>query len=141
MLDVTEGVALYTDGSSNSRDRTGGWAYVAVDAFDGEMRAWGAETDTTNNRMEMWAVAQGLSDLFYAHGACDVLVFSDSEYVVLGAQNPLRARNVNVDLWAFIDASARLHSYVEYEHVRGHKGNFYNEMVDKLAVMARKGQV
>lgn len=138
-LNPSEGVALYTDGSSYNVDRTGGWAFVAVDAFDGEIRGWGRELDTTNNRMEMQAVIEGLYELALRHGACDVLVRSDSQYVVLGCQNPARARNVNHGEWAALDSSIAAHNHVEFEHVKGHDGDHFNEIVDGLAGKARKG--
>lgn len=137
-LNTSEGVALYTDGSSHNPDKSGGWAWVAVDAFGNEESDSGAARDTTNNRMEMHAVIDGLTLLWLAYGPCEVLVRSDSEYVVLGCMNRKRKRTKNVDCWTKIDASVRHHKHVHFEHVRGHTGDHYNEIVDKLAGKARK---
>jgi ribonuclease HI len=138
MLDPSEGIAVYTDGSSYYKDRTGGWAFVAIDAFDGEITSSGWAKGTTNNRMEMEAVVQGLDHLYTAYGACDVLVCSDSEYVVLGCLNPRRSREKNSDMWQKITSAIGRHAFVDFQHVRGHQGNHYNEIADDLAGKARQ---
>jgi len=129
---------LFTDGSADSRDRSGGWAWVAIDAFIGEHFAMGGDRDTTNNRMEMTAWIEGLSTLYEAFGPCHIIVASDSEYVGLGAMDRvIRKRRTNLDLWVAIDAAVDLHWYVEYMYIRGHRGDPYNELADKLAGEAR----
>jgi ribonuclease HI len=134
----SEGLALYTDGSCDWTDRTGGWAWVAVDAFDGHEEGSGRFEDTTVNRMELYAVADGLTAIHRAVGPSSVLVHSDSEYVVLGASDPTRKRAKNKDLWKDLDKAMALHDHVEFTHVRGHKGDKYNELADDLAGAARK---
>src|SRR3954470_18052340 len=115
-LNPAEGVALYTDGSAWNGDRSGGWAFIAVDAFDNDEEDYGAAQDTTNNRMEMQALISGLGYLHDNYGSVDVLVFSDSMYVIAGASIPGRARNVNLEYWHAIDAGMQLHSHVEFVH-------------------------
>lgn len=137
-LDPSKGIALYTDGSSDSRDKSGGWAWVAFDAFSGEMCNSGGATDTTNNRMEMTAWIEGLQELFLLFGACSVVVYSDSEYVGLGAIDRGRGRNKNKDLWQQLDQVIDDHSYVEFNHVKGHKDDTVNNIVDVMAGEARK---
>src|SRR3989442_11349553 len=100
-----KGVAIFTDGSASYRNRSGGWAFVAIDAYGNEEFDMGWESDTTNNRMEMAAWIRGLDFVSTAYGPCDVLVYSDSEYVGLGATDRSRKRNNNVDLWVAIDAA------------------------------------
>jgi len=134
----SEGLALYTDGSCNWTDRTGGWAWVVVDAFDGNEVGYGHAFDTTVNRMELTAVISGLTAIHRSLGPSSTLVHSDSEYVVLGATYPSRNRNKNKDLWAEMDDALALHDHVEFEHVRGHQGDKYNELADDLAGYARK---
>lgn len=144
VLNPEEGIAVFTDGSSYNKDRSGGWAWVALDAEDGLLTDSGYVGDTTNNRMEMTALIKALDTLFIALGPLDLLVVSDSEYVVLGAQDKTRARNKNVDLWHQIDSAIGRHAYVEFEHMRGHSKdkdhpwNVFNEMADDLAGKARK---
>ena len=136
-LDVSEGVALYTDGSSSIKDRSGGWAWLALDAFDGELSQSGCQPDTTNNRMELWAWIHGLAYVYALHGPCQVLMYSDSEYVGLGAMNRTRRRKRNLDMWAQLDEWIDHHNYVEFVHVKGHAGHEHNERVDKMAGKAR----
>lgn len=137
-LDPSEGIALFTDGSAWTGDRIGGWAWIAIDAFDGEDAGYGFASDTTNNRMELQAWVEGLTDVFKACSSCEVLVYSDSEYVGLGAMNRSRARKTNQDLWAEVDKAVDLHPLVEFVHVKGHGDSYYNDLVDQLAGEARK---
>jgi ribonuclease HI len=137
-LNPSEGVALFTDGSAWSGDGSGGWAWIAIDAFEGEDQDSGFVGDTTNNRMEMLAWIEGLMAVAESFGACEVLVYSDSEYVGKGAMDRKRSRVKNRDLWELIDEAIDYHSYVEFIHVRGHDGHPFNERVDKLAGEARR---
>jgi ribonuclease HI len=138
-LDPEGGIGLFTDGSSWTGDRSGGWAWVAIDAFENSHEASnsGWAHDTTNNRMEMQAWIQGLEAISWVLGTCTILVYSDSQYVGLGAMDRARARNKNHDLWDQIDKAVDYHTYVEFRHVKGHAGHRYNELVDKLAGEAR----
>jgi ribonuclease HI len=139
MLDFSQGIAVFTDGSANSRDRSGGWAWVALDAFEGVMSDSGGFTDTTISRMELMAPAMALRSLnVELGGPCDILVYSDSEYVVLGMNNKARKRNKNVDLWNYLEGAVELHNYVEFQHIKGHAGHEFNELADDLAGAARK---
>jgi ribonuclease HI len=126
---------LFTDGSS--KDRSGGWAWVAIDAYDGECFDIGGDSDTTNNRMEMMAWIEGLRAVHEAFGPCSIIVASDSQYVGFGAMDRTRKRNLNVDLWLELDEEIDKHLYVEFRHVKGHAGDYFNEKVDKLAGEAR----
>lgn len=137
-LDPSQGIAVFTDGSSYYKDRSGGWAYVALDAFNGLHTAAGGESDVTNNQMELQAVIEALTELYAEFGACDVLVQSDSEYVVLGCQDQTRKRNKNQEYWKWLDKAIEKHQHVEFEHVYGHADNMYNEMADQLAGKARR---
>lgn len=130
--------ALFSDGSSDYRDRSGGWAYCVIDCFGTEIIGTGAIDDTTNNRMEMMAIIEGLNFLYNQDGPCDVLLYSDSEYVGLGLMDRSRSRKKNTDLWYLIDAAVDNHLSVEYIHVKGHKDSHYNCLVDELAGQSRK---
>jgi ribonuclease HI len=136
-LDASEGIALFTDGSAWTGDRIGGWAWIALDSFGNEDAGYGWADDTTNNRMEMQAWIEGLNSLWDSCGVCEVLLYSDSEYVGLGAMDRSRARKINKDLWEQIDAAVDLHLIVEFVHVKGHGDSYYNDLVDKLAGEAR----
>lgn len=137
-MNPSNGIALFTDGSAYTKDRSGGWAWVAVDAFDGLTSDSGSATDTTISQMELLAPTMGLYDLYGAFGPCEVLVYSDSEYVVLGMNNKSRKRNKNVDYWDGLEETVALHSHVEFQHVKGHADSEYNNLADKLAGEARR---
>lgn len=138
MLDPTDGIAVYTDGSSYYKDRSGGWSWVALDAYGAQESMAGYVPDTTNNQMELYAPAHCLNWIFDQHGSCEVLIHSDSQYVILGITDRSRKRKANVNWWASLDEAVDQHQYVEWQHVRGHSGNFYNELADRLASEARK---
>lgn len=137
-LDPSDGLIVFTDGSANYQDRSGGWAWVALDGHEGTEENSGAEFDATVNRMELTAVIEALAHLRDAYGPCEILVKSDSQYVVLGYSDPSRVRKVNKDLWAILDEEAAQHTLVVMEHVRGHQGHTWNEKADRLAGQARR---
>lgn len=139
MLNPIKGLLVYPDGSYGGKDGPGGWAWVAVDAYGGiDSESGFKPPPTTNNRMELYAAYKGLHRLSDKYGPCEIEVVSDSQYVVLGCQNPLRARNVNTDLWGMLDGAIRIHRYVQFRHIDGHNGVKWNERADALAVQARR---
>lgn len=139
-------VILYTDGACSGNPGVGGWGAVLM--FKGaEKRISGAEKDTTNNRMELFAVISGLECL---KEPCEVTVYSDSAYTVNAFNNgwiyawerdgwkKLDNKQVlNTDLWKRLLALTRLHS-VKFVKVKGHADNEYNNICDKLATDAIK---
>ncbi len=112
-----------------------------------EKRISGAEPLTTNNRMEIQAVIEGLSCL---KEPCEVTVYSDSAYTVNafandwiysweknGYRKPDKKEVLNADLWQRLLALTRVHK-VEFVKVKGHSDNEYNNICDKLATTAIK---
>jgi ribonuclease HI len=138
-LDPAGGIGLFTDGSADYKDRSGGWAWLAIDTSQDGYEAFdmGGTSDTTNNRMEMTAWTEGLNAIYAALGPCTVVVYSDSQYVGFGSMDRSRKRNNNVDLWLAIDEAVDRHWYVEFRHIKGHNDHHYNEQVDRLAGEAR----
>lgn len=132
------GVAVFTDGSCFHGDRTGGWGWVALDAFEGLHSTSGFVPDTTISRMELAAPTNALFCLAEEFGPLDVLIYSDSEYVVLGAMDRSRKRLKNKRWWGRLDKAIQTHNHVEFTHVRGHSDHLYNEMADQLAGEARR---
>ncbi len=137
---MSQEVELFTDGACSGNPGPGGWG--AILRFKGsEKELSGGEADTTNNRMEMTAVIEGLSAL---KRPCDVKVFSDSQYVIKGMTEWLvqwKARGwktadkkpvKNEDLWKRLDELCAKHQ-VSWEWVKGHAGHPENERVDALA--------
>jgi ribonuclease HI len=109
---------------------------------------WGAEKETTNNRMELSAVLFALEMLRKLNIAPKrVVVFTDSQYVQLGMTQWIFAwkRNgwrtsdkgpvKNQDLWQRLDDLGALFP-VTWEWVKGHAGNTYNERCDQIVQQA-----
>lgn len=140
-LNPSQGIAVFTDGSAYHVDRSGGWGWVAVDIDDRRRFSSGSASDTTISRMELTAPTEALNELADEFGACDLLVYSDSEYVVLGCNDTTRKRKKNADCWEALDEAINRHNVVVFEHVKGHSDSVYNEMADELAGGARRGLV
>lgn len=138
VLDPSKGVAIFTDGSAHYKDGSGGWAWVAIDAFDHEEIGSGSASDVTNNQMEMVGWIEGLNFLFESFGPCDVLVYSDSQYVGYGAMDHTRSRKRNKTYWKELDKAMEQHNSVEFVWVKGHHESHYNKLVDELAGNARR---
>lgn len=134
MVNPEFGIAVFTDGSYSAKYQIGGWAWVAIDSLGSfeTSNGW-AVGPTTNNRMELNAAIIGLREVHLRYGPCDILLQSDSKYMVEGCNDKTRARNANKDLWEELDAAIDLHKEVIFEHVAGHAGNHYNELADELA--------
>jgi len=133
-------VELFTDGACKGNPGVGGWG--ALMRFgDTEKRLFGAEAETTNNRMELMAVICSLEALTEP---CFVSITTDSKYVLQGMTEWLanwKRRNwqtaakkpvLNVDLWKRLDAAAGGHQ-IEWHWVKGHSGHRENEIADELA--------
>lgn len=141
-------VHLYTDGGCSGNPGPGGWAYLLRHPESGkELEASGGEPETTNNRMELTAVVEGLASL---KRPTQVELFTDSVYVGKGLsewmknwkKNDWRRRDgkkwapvKNDDLWRKLDELSQLHE-IKYTRVAGHSGHPENDRVDELAVAA-----
>lgn len=136
----SQGFLVYTDGSCYTGDRIGSFAWVIVDENDEEVVGGRSEEDTTISRMELMGPIDALNAIMFAFGSSVVLVYSDSEYVVKGITDRRRQRKKNVDLWDRLDDIVDRHELVAFEHVKGHNGDHYNEMVDKYAGELRRAR-
>ncbi|PYM33380.1 MAG: ribonuclease HI [Candidatus Rokuibacteriota bacterium] len=134
-------LTLYTDGACTGNPGPGGWAALILDG-DAERVVSGAAAHTTNQRMELTAVAEGLAAI---PGRRRVHVYSDSAYIVncfregwwerwekTGWRNSQKQPVANRDLWERILRETRRHDVV-WHKVRGHTGDPLNERVDELA--------
>ena len=132
---------IYTDGACSGNPGPGGWASVIIIDGKEEQRLSGGDPSTTNNRMEIMAVINALNALKGPH---IVELYTDSRYVVDAFnKNWLKswkrngwARNdgplKNKDLWQTLDKISQKHS-ITWNWVKGHNGNTYNELCDKMA--------
>lgn len=141
-------VHLFTDGACSGNPGPGGWAFILRHLPTGkEIERSGFERETTNNRMELQAVVEGLSAL---QRPCIVELFTDSTYVGKGmtewmpkwkAQNWQRKSGgkksavKNDDLWKQLDVLVSRHR-LKFTWVAGHSGHPENERCDELAVAA-----
>ena len=137
-------VSLYCDGSCLSPHGVGAWAFLSIDHETGyRQQNGGADLQTTNNRMELMAVIQGLASL---SESSRVHLILDSQYVEKGITDWLpawidrgwrssgrRSRSVaNIDLWQrLVDQLQRYE--IDCQWVRGHSGHPENEFVDQMA--------
>ncbi len=125
-------IEVFTDGSCLGNPGRGGWA--AIVRMDGEERELqGRAPRTTNNRMEMTAVIEGLASV--PQGA-QVTVYSDSQYVVNTMTRNWKRRK-NQDLWSKLDMETAARQ-VTWEWIRGHAGHPMNERADRLAAEQAK---
>ena len=141
MAVITE-VTIYTDGACSGNPGPGGWASILM-AGGVKKELSGGERDTTNNRMELMAVIQGLRAL---KRPCKVDIYSDSAYVVNafdqnwigkwvknGWKNSTKAEVANSDLWKELIELTNTHN-VTFHKVKGHSDNEFNNRCDELAV-------
>lgn len=134
-------VAIYTDGSARGNPGPGGYGVVLLSSQGHYKELSAGYRKTTNNRMELLSVIVALESL---KKPCDsVTIFSDSKYVVDSVEKGWVFNWVkkgfkgkkNSDLWRRFLNIYRIHK-VSFEWVKGHAGNKYNEICDKLAVSA-----
>lgn len=139
-----QSVDIFTDGACRGNPGPGGWGVLlrfgtATDAE--ERRLCGGQSVTTNNRMELQAVIEGLTALKYP---CRIALTTDSRYVQQGFTEWLpqwKRRNWrtaagkavrNQDLWQVLDELVGAHQ-VEWHWIKGHSGHEGNDIADKLA--------
>ena len=153
MIAPANAIVAFTDGAAKGNPGPGGWGAVIVTPA-GEVTELGgrAAGTTTNNRMELTAAIEALSELRGTHGA--VAIYTDSTYVIQGIGAWIfgwRKRGwktatggdvLNRDLWEQLDAlvAARGKGAVTWHYVRGHAGTPGNERVDEIADGLAQGQ-
>ena len=146
MAESLKTVQLFTDGACLGNPGPGGWgAILRYNQHERELS--GSDPETTNNRMELTAVIEGLRSL--KEGVA-VTIITDSNYVRQGmtewlpkwqqngwrtaAKKPVK----NKDLWQALIAEIERHQ-VQWQWVKGHAGHPENERADELASQAAKG--
>lgn len=138
-------IFLYTDGASSGNPGPGGYGVVLV-CGPHRLELSGGFARTTNNRMELLAVIEGLSAVKWRNA--EVQLFSDSSYVVnainKGWLQQWRARGwkkvKNPDLWQRLLPLLEEHR-VTFHWIKGHAGHPENECCDRMAVAAGAGAV
>ena len=135
-------VQIYTDGACKGNPGPGGWgAWLKSGATEKEL--FGGELNTTNNRMELTAVIEGLAAL---KRPCKVILYLDSQYVRQGITEWIKGWKAkgwitstkqpvkNAELWKKLDALVASGGHqIEWRWVKGHSGDPGNERADMLA--------
>ena len=124
---------IYTDGSClKNPNGPGGWAFCIVNNDDTYSCMSGSDSNTTNNRMELTAVIEALNMIQEK----ECIIYTDSLLTLNCAQN-IWKRKANLDLWLKYDKLSK-NRKINYQWVKAHNGNKYNEIVDSLAYQAAK---
>ncbi len=139
-------VDLYSDGACSGNPGPGGYAYIL--SCNGKIKKKSAGyICTTNNRMELMGVIEGLKCL---KKKCNVKIYSDSQYIVKAfneswlekwkknfwKKKGSKSEQIkNIDLWKELDKLVNKHN-TEFIWVKGHSNNPINNECDKLAVEA-----
>ncbi len=133
-------VTIFTDGACRGNPGPGGWG-VLLRYGSHEKTFYGAEAETTNNRMELMAAIQALKVL---REPCRVELYTDSQYLQKGVTQWLiswKKNNwkksdkkpvKNADLWQELDEDCLRHT-ISWHWVKAHNGHLENEMADALA--------
>lgn len=135
-------IELFADGACSGNPGPGGWGTI-LRFGDKEKELSGGSADTTNNRMEITAVLEGLKALKYP---CHVTITTDSQYVynsiTKGWAEGWRKNGwikkdkkpaLNADLWEELLNEIAKHE-VNFVWIKGHNGHSENERCDALAV-------
>lgn len=153
-------IYVFSDGSSLTPNGIGGWAFVAITGFRDpwQIRVTKRVGDilhsdsagrpkTTNNRMEMAGANEGLKYILLEHGPDQpVTLVTDSLYVIKGItewrkkweKNDFRGSTGvtvrNKDIWEHVFRTVDTFSApITFKHIKGHRGYYWNEYVDKMA--------
>lgn len=136
-----ENIVLYTDGSSRGNPGPGGYGAILMYGPHRKELSQGYRL-TTNNRMELLAVIEGLKALKKNH--LPITIYSDSQYVVNAVQKGwlntwiktnFKGGKKNADLWKEYYQLAKNFT-INFVWVRGHADNAYNNRCDELATTA-----
>ena len=133
-------ITIYTDGASSGNPGPGGFGVVLISGRHRLEKSEGFRL-TTNNRMELMAVIEGLEALKIA--GSKVVVYTDSKYVadsvekgwVFDWESKAFKKKKNPDLWIRFLKVYRKHN-VRFVWIKGHTNNAENEICDRLAVDA-----
>ncbi len=139
MKNSPQEIVIYTDGACSPNPGPGGWAVVIL--IGGKQTTFsGSNPQTTNNRMELTAAIEALNHL--KKGA-RITLYTDSEYLQKGIEDWLprwleknwkgsSGKVANRDLWEDLSEAARKH-HITWQWLKGHAGNHWNLVVDRLA--------
>ena len=138
MKDIT----LYTDGACSGNPGIGGYAYILF--YNNKFKEFsGVDQNTTNNKMEITAVINGLNQI---KESCNVTIYTDSAYTMNAFEqhwienweknnwrNSSNKPVKNFELWQELIKAMSRHNSIKWVKVKGHSDNLYNNRCDELA--------
>lgn len=151
-MHMTSVIEIYTDGSclgNGTADAVGGWGAVLISGPQ-ERHISGEVQSTTNQRMELTAIIEGLKAVCSSDQ--EIHLYTDSAYARNGCTQWLpnwkangwrtasKKRVKNQDLWQELDQLIEQMPNLRFHWVKGHNGHPKNELADRLAVAAARGQ-
>ncbi len=138
-------INIYTDGSSRGNPGPGGYGAILLFGSHRKELSQGFRL-TTNNRMELLAVIEGLKAI--TKNGIPIRIYSDSQYVVNSIEKGwlntwmktnFKGGKKNSDLWRLYHSIAQDFS-IKMIWVKGHADNPYNNRCDELATSAADGR-
>jgi len=133
-------ITIYTDGACSGNPGKGGYGAILM-YQDHYKEISGFKAITTNNQMEIIAVIEALKTL---KRQCNLIIYTDSKYVLEGITKWIvgwkkngwktadRKPVKNIELWQELDLQCSKHK-IQWQWVKGHSGDKYNEIADQLA--------
>jgi ribonuclease HI len=138
---------VYTDGSYLREIKRGGWAFIVISNNRVILTKSGSVNHTSNNRMELLSAIEALKIL----DPTSLSIFSDSEYLIKGVTlylphwiiknrlNPERKSCVkNEDLWLLLNYYLGKHDSIDWNWVKSHSSDQWNQLADQFALEAGK---
>ena len=134
-------VSIYTDGACSGNPGIGGWGAVILLNNSEQINLYGGSLLTTNNQMELRAAIEGLK---HFSKSTKLNIYTDSKYVKDGIELWIQKWKINgwktsskkdvknKDLWIELNKQILRHE-IQWNWVKGHAGNQYNEKADTLA--------
>ena len=134
-------IKIYTDGACSGNPGIGGWGAVILNFKKDPIYLHGGSKETTNNQMELTAAIKALQ---YFTTPKNIKIFTDSKYLMNGIESWIKNWKINgwktaakkpvknKKLWEELDFQINLHQ-IEWQWVKGHDGDNYNEKADYLA--------
>ena len=154
---MNKSFSIYSDGSClKNPGGPGGWAYVIIDDNHSIInKDYGSDKQTTNNKMELMGIIKALeyiinNDSIFSRKTNNFIMYVDSKYVCDGIKSWIKKWRMNgwvtstkkpvlnEELWRQLDEYNNEIPNKQWNWVKAHAGNKYNEIVDKLALSAAK---
>ena len=132
---------IYIDGACSGNPGIGGWGIVILENNNDPIFLKGGDNQTTNNRMELTSAIKALQ---HFKNPEELTIVTDSKYVKDGIQSWManwkkngwktasKKPVKNKELWLGLDSEITKHN-INWEWVKGHAGDTYNEKADSLA--------